>query len=302
MRISLDALLVLDAIDRKGSFAAAAAELHRVPSAVTYTVQKLEQDLDVLLFDRRGHRAKLTPAGRELLEEGRRLLRAAGELESRIKRVATGWEAELKIAYDGIIPPGSVLALAREFYGEACGTRLRLSQEVLGGCWDALVSGRADLVIGAPGDGPAGGGYVTRPLGKVDWVFAVAPDHPLARLPQPLKASDILAHRAVVVADSSRSLPPRTTGLISGQETLTVHDLASKTLAQCMGLGVGNLPRHIAEREAAAGRLVIRETEEPKSSALLFLAWRTSHRGKALAWFTRRLQAPGWLERALASG
>ena len=50
MRLTLDALLVIDAIDRKGSFAAAAHELHRVPSAVTYSVQKLEEDLDVLLF------------------------------------------------------------------------------------------------------------------------------------------------------------------------------------------------------------------------------------------------------------
>ena len=77
MRLSLDALLVIDAIDRRGSFAAAGHELHRVASAITYTVQKLEEDLDVLLFDRRGHRAKLTPAGRELLNEGRHLLRAA---------------------------------------------------------------------------------------------------------------------------------------------------------------------------------------------------------------------------------
>ncbi|MCW5604382.1 MAG: LysR family transcriptional regulator, partial [Burkholderiales bacterium] len=181
MRLSLDALLVLDAIDRKGSFAAAAHELHRVPSAVTYTVQKLEEDLDVLLFDRRGHRAKLTTAGRELLEEGRHLLRAAGELESRVKRVATGWEADLRIAYDDVIPIEAVLALADEFHREECGTRLRIASEVLGGCWDALVSGRADLVIGAPGDGPAGGGYTVRPLGEVEWVFAVAPTHPLAR-------------------------------------------------------------------------------------------------------------------------
>jgi hypothetical protein len=44
MKISLDSLLVLDAIARKGSFAAAAEELDRVPSAITYTVQKFEQD------------------------------------------------------------------------------------------------------------------------------------------------------------------------------------------------------------------------------------------------------------------
>ena len=50
MKISLDSLLVLHAIVRKGSFAAAAAEeLERVPSAVTYTVQRLGQDLGVKL-------------------------------------------------------------------------------------------------------------------------------------------------------------------------------------------------------------------------------------------------------------
>ena len=299
LRLSLDALLVLDAIDRLGSFAAAASELNRVPSAITYTVQKLEQDLDVPLFDRRGHRAKLTVAGRELLDEGRHLLRAASELESRIRRVATGWEAELRIAYDGIIPAQPLLDLAAAFYEQQCGTRLRLSAEVLGGCWDAVVSRRADLVIGAPGDGPAGGGYATRALGAIEWVFAVAPGHPLAGLPEPLAIADILSHRAVSVADSSRNLPPRTAGLLSGQETLTVCDLDAKVMAQRMGLGVGNLPRHLAEREAAAGRLVIKTTEEPKHSAPLFLTWRTEHKGKALQWFVKRLQEPGWLERAL---
>ncbi len=299
MRLSLDALLVLDAIDRRGSFAAAADELHRVPSAITYTVQKLEEDLDVLLFDRSGHRAALTAAGRELLNEGRHLLRAAGELESRVKRVATGWEAELRIAYDGVIPPPAILRLAEAFSREDCGTRLRISSEILGGCWDALASGRADLAIGASGEGPAGGGYVIRPLGAVEWVFAVAPGHPLAVFPEPLKAGDIQNHRAISVADSSRNLPPRTAGLLSGQKTLTVHDLHTKVMAQRMGLGVGNLPRHIAEREAAAGTLMIKQTEEPKLSAQLFLAWRTDHKGKALQWFVKQLQQPGWLEQAL---
>lgn len=301
MRLSLDALLVLDAIDRKGSFAAAAHELHRVPSAVTYTVQKLEEDIDVLLFDRRGHRAKLTAAGRELLNEGRHLLRAAAELESRVKRVATGWETELRVAYDDVIPEQVMLQLAAEFYASqtACSTRLRIASEVLGGGWDALASARAELVIGVSGDGPAGGGYVTRLLGEVEWVFAVAPHHPLAALPEPLKAGDIQTYRAVSVADSSRNLPPRTSGLLSGQETLTVHNLRAKVLAQSMGLGVGNLPRRAAERAAAAGKLVIKRTEEPKVSAQLFMAWRTGHKGRALQWFVERLEEQDWLDHAL---
>ncbi len=302
MRISIEALLTLDAIDRKGSFAAAAHELHRVPSAVTYTVQKLEEDLDVLLFDRRGHRAKLTAAGRELLNEGRHILRATGELEAHVKRVATGWEAELRIAYDGVIPARAVLAVASEFHQQECGTRLRIAAEVFGGTWDALSSHRADLAIGVSGDGPAGGGYSTHLLGEVEWAFAVAPGHPLARAQEPLTHDDLLAHRAAVVADSSRNLPPRTAGLITGQQTLTVDNMAAKLLTQQMGLGVGHLPRVVAEREAAAGRLVIKQTEDGRQTARLYLAWRSSRArkpGRALAWWIAQLQGKGWLERAL---
>lgn len=301
MRLSLDALLVIDAIDRKGSFAAAAHELHRVPSAITYTVQKLEEDLDVSLFDRRGHRAKLTAAGYELLNEGRHLLRAAGDLEARVKRVATGWEAELRIACDGIIPTRAMLELALDFHAQSTATRLRFATEVLGGCWDALVSGRADLVVGVSGEGPAGGGYQTRRLGEIEWVFAVAPTHPLASAAEPLTRTDILAHRAIVVADSSRNLPPRTTGLLSGQDTLTISDAAAKLQAQAMGLGVGYLPHCLATDAVTRGELVIRRTEEPKVSQMLSLAWRTAHRGKALKWFVEQLSVKGWLDRALSA-
>src|SRR5205809_5280043 len=104
MKLSLESLQVLDAIDRKGSFAGAADDLHRVPSAITYSVRQLEESLGVGLFDRTGHRAVLTEAGRELLSEGRRLLQAAADLECRVQQVAKGWESELRIAIDTIIP------------------------------------------------------------------------------------------------------------------------------------------------------------------------------------------------------
>ena len=53
----------------------------------------------------------LTAAGRELLAEGRMLLRAAGDLEHRIRRIATGWEPELRIAVDTIVPFAAILPL-----------------------------------------------------------------------------------------------------------------------------------------------------------------------------------------------
>ncbi len=291
MRLTLDALIVLDAIDRRGSFAAAAEELHRVPSAITYTIQKLEQGLELELFDRSGHRARLTPAGRELLEEGRHLLRAAGELELTVRRIATGWEAELRIAVLDLLPLEGLFTLVETFYAERHGTRLRLGTEVFGGGWDALVDDRADLVVGATGDSPAGGGYATRQLGEVPFVFVVPPGHPLAEEPEPLGDERLLRHRAVAAADSSRRLPPRTSALLGGQQVLTVPTLRDKHRAHLAGLGIGFMPTWMVAPDLAAGRLLQREVRNPLPPPPLLLAWKATHQGRALHWFVERIMA-----------
>ena len=182
MKLSLESLEVLDAIARKGSFAAAAESLFRVPSAITYTVRKLEEDLDVTLFNRNGHRAELTSAGAELLREGRNLLNAANELELRVKRVASGIETELTIAVSDLFELTAIYPVLDKFYAQNFGTRLKLLREVYGGSWDALLSGRADISLGAPGDAPPGGGYIAKPMGTLEFHYAVAPQHPLAKL------------------------------------------------------------------------------------------------------------------------
>ena len=55
-----EALAMMDVIARTGSFAAAARELGKVPSSLTYSVRQLEDALDVLLFDRRSRDRKST--------------------------------------------------------------------------------------------------------------------------------------------------------------------------------------------------------------------------------------------------
>lgn len=300
MSLTLDALTVLDAIDRKGSFAAAAAELYRVPSAVSYTIQKLEQDLDISIFDRSGHRARLTPAGKSLLEEGRHLINHAHRLESHVKRVATGWETELHIAIDTVIASQTLFPLLEEFYRENSGTRLHLQEEVLGGTWDALVSGRADLVIGVSGDRPTGAGFSSAALGEMTMIFAVSPQHPLASAEEPIKNTEILQHRAVAVADTSRSLPPRSAGLLSGQDVLTVADMQSKLEAQCQGLGIGYLPGHWAAKAIANGQLQEKKVDGEMGKTPLYSAWRSDHQGKALKWFISQLEKPEVREHLLS--
>jgi len=315
MKLTLDALNVLDAIDQGGSFAAAAENLYRVPSAISYTMQKLEQDLGTPVFDRSGHRAVLTPAGKTLLKEGRRLLLAAHELENQVKRIATGWETELRIAMDTLIPANNLLSLVAEFYDEHAptkddnpaaqsvvqnkGTQLRLQQEVLGGTWDALVSNRADLVIGATGDVPAGAGYSHFSLNECNMVFVVAPDHPLATAEEPIVSIDILKYRAIAIADSSRYLPPRSSGLLTGQEVLTVSNMASKLEAHIQGLGIGYLPLYWAQAAIDARQLLVKSVEATPNRAIQQIAWRSDNQGKALQWFVKKLRQPDIQQRLL---
>src|SRR5512134_714331 len=104
-----DALTMMDTIARAGSFAAAARELGKVPSALTYSVRQLEDALDVLLFDRSSGQAKLTAAGEELLSE-------MDAVANRVQRVATGWESQLSVAADGVISRLTLFELCDAFF------------------------------------------------------------------------------------------------------------------------------------------------------------------------------------------
>lgn len=287
--ITLDALQTLDAIDRRRSFAAAAEELHRVPSAVSYTISKLEEDLGVLLFDRSKRKAELTATGRLVLEHGRRILQATEELTNLARQAAAGWEPELRIAVDSVLRCDAIYDLIEAFQRLQPKTQIQLSEEVLGGSWDALNDKRCDLVVGAEG-APPSQGFSVHPLGKVVFEFAVAADHPLTLLPQPLTASAIQHYPTVVVADSSRNLPVRSSGLLDGRSRVIVPTIEKKIEAQCRGLGVGYLPRHRIKRELAEGRLRLLSLDPPRPPAKISLAWSRTNTGKGLAWFVERLK------------
>lgn len=289
LKLSLDALLTVDTIARRGSFAAAAKELFRVPSTISYTVSKLEEDLGVQLFERFGPRVVLTKAGEELLKEGRYLLKAASDLERRVRRVASGWETEFTIAIDSMLSPDGLMEDIAAFYGVADQTRLRLVKEELSGTWEALIDRRADLLVGAAGAGPSGGGYTAVPFGTVSFVFVVAPGHPLAGLTDPLSKADLAPWRAVSVSDSARQMTARTVGLLFGQDTLAVPDMHTKYAYQRAGLGFGFLPESWVREDIEQGRFIAKAVEEPKPDETLYLAWRTGEEGAALAWWRERM-------------
>jgi molybdate transport repressor ModE-like protein len=292
-KLTLENLRLLDAIERHGSFAAAARELCVVTSSVTHAIHGIEDQLGLTVFDRSGQRARFTREGRMLLERGRALLADAARFDAEVQLIATGWEAALVLAVDQVIRTEPLLPLIADFAREAPQTSLHLRREAVAGSWDALLSGRADLIVGAPADGPAGGGWESAPLYRLRFVFAVAPRHPLAKMRGVIPKGELAEHRTVVIGDTTRDLPRWPLSLLASRTTLTVPDATTRLNAILAGIGCGFVPARLAAPHVRSGRLVTLKVEAEPPPTQSLLAWRAGGNGRALRWWVHRLTRPG---------
>ncbi len=127
-------LEVVDAVARNGSFSAAAQELHRVPSAVSYTVRQLEEWLAVPLFERRHRDVELTPPGSGFT--GRALCYQKMQItRQQCQQIANGWRGQLSIAVDDIVKPARMRQMIVDFYRHFPDVELIVFQEVFNGVW-----------------------------------------------------------------------------------------------------------------------------------------------------------------------
>lgn len=285
--LTLEALRVMDAIDRRGSFAAAADELGRVPSALSYTMQKLEEELDVVLFDRSGHRTKFTNVGRMLLERGRVLLEAADKLTTDAEALARGWETQLTIVTEALVPSDALFPLVTKLADKA-NTQMSIMTEVLAGAWERLEQGRADIVIAPDMHFRASTEINTRKLYSIISVYVASPDHPIHDEPEPLSEVTRVKYRGIAVADTARERPVLTVQLLDKQQRLTVSTMDDKRRALLAGLGVATMPYNMVEQDIAEGRLRVVSPEYSREVDII-MAWRRDSMGEAKAWCLREI-------------
>jgi len=285
--LTLEALRVMDAIDRRGSFAAAADELGRVPSALSYTMQKLEEELEGVLVDRSGQRTKFTNVGRMLLERGRVLLEAADKLTTDAEALARGWETHLTIVTEALVPTESLFPLVEKL-SEKANTQISLITEVLAGAWERLEQGRADIVVAPDLHFRASTEINTRKLYSIMSVIVASPDHPIHQEPEPLSEATRVKYRGIAVADTARERPVLTVQLLDKQQRLTLSSMDDKRRALLAGLGVASMPYPMVERDIAEGRLRV-VSPETTSEIDIIMAWRRDSMGEAKAWCLREI-------------
>jgi DNA-binding transcriptional LysR family regulator len=231
IKITLDQWAALVSVVESGSYAKAGERLHKSQSTLTYAIKKLEELLDVKVFELRGRKAVLTPTGEVLYRRGKTLVDEAARLEHAAGELAQGWEPEIRLAVEVIFPTWLLLQCLGLFAQERPDTRIELLETVLGGNEEALVQRAVQLAIGPVV--PAG--CVGDVLLPVRFLCVAAPGHPLHQLGRPVTLDDLRRHRHLVIRDSGVQRADR--GGWLNERRWTVTNKATSLRAATMGLG-----------------------------------------------------------------
>jgi DNA-binding transcriptional LysR family regulator len=292
--LSLDQFAVFATVVAEGSFAAAARRMNRAQSAITYAIQKLEEQSGVVLFDRSAYRAQLTEAGRALLPRARRVLADVDDFRLQAAGVTQGIEAELSLMVDAFAPQ-TLAAVLKEFREAFPLVTLRITVEFFQGTRDALLEGAADLAL-ITASAPLPAEIERRQCGEVALVAVAAADHPLAKIKGPFQPELLRDHLQLVLSSRSEVLDRRDYG-VHAVRHWRIADINLRHQLLLAGVGWCSMPRGLVQADLAAGRLVeLKPLRWEGSDRMPRFPLVIAHRrdkalGPAARWLVQRLAA-----------
>ncbi len=233
-------LLAFTTAARFGSFSKAATELGVTTSAISYTIKRMETGLDVVLFVRNTRSIELTESGFYFYRKATDLLNDFHAIKRGIDTISQGIEARVRICINQLLytptPYGAAAAGAEKQF-PTC--QITVTTEVYNGVWDSIINNQANIAIGAPDTLLDGGGIDYTEIGAIRWVFAIAPEHPLAFVPEPIAESQLRLYPNIMVEDTAHTINKKVGWLLHGQEAILVPDFNTKCQCQILGDGIG---------------------------------------------------------------
>jgi DNA-binding transcriptional LysR family regulator len=275
--VTIEQLRTLRAVAEEGSFSAAARKLGRVQAAVSQSIDRLEAQLGLRLFDRTGRTPTLTAHGQAIVEAAAKVTTDFAALDELVATLAHGAERTLRIVVDLLVPTASLVAFARDLARAHPGVGLVLHTEILSAVTAHVRERRS--AFGVAVEDADLDDLERRRVADVRLVPVAAPTHPLAARPAPLGA-DALADAVQIVLGEHRPegerAPDDDQGVFSPR-TWRVVDLATKLALIAGGLGWGHMPEHLVRDDLTSGRLVELQLdawggEAPRRA--LVLVWR----------------------------
>jgi DNA-binding transcriptional LysR family regulator len=290
-RLTLDQLRALIAVAETGSFSAAARKLGRVQSAISQTIQSLEDTLGVMLFDRDAKTPKLNETGRVLLQDAYGLVHGADAMRARAESIAAQIEPELTLAVDSMFPNKVLMETLRAFVQEFPNVSVTLFTEGLGAAEQRLRDGVARLGIYSPLSTGASNDLQWEPMTSIELIPVVATSHPLTDAPSPIDRYTLEKHVQLVLTDRT----PLSQSLRGGILSLRIWrfaDLGTRLEFLLAGFGWCNMPRHLVTSHITEGRLKELAIKDQTNLALpMHVVYeRGRPPGRAGRWFIEELR------------
>jgi DNA-binding transcriptional LysR family regulator len=250
---SFDQLQVMLAVIEAGSFSGAARKLNRAQSAVTYAIQRLEDQLGTALFDRGAYRPVLTEAGRVLLPRARLITEEMRALTEHAHGIAAGLEPELTLVADAMFPMSALLDALRQFRARFPSVPPRIYVESLGAAAEMVLNGTCTVGV------LAGFSSEFEPLQRhalfgITLIPVAAPTHPLGEYEGSIPTDELRRHVQLVLSDRSGLTGSRDYGVLS-PHTWRLADLGAKHAMLKAGFGWGSMPAHLVADDLAGGHL-----------------------------------------------
>ena len=258
--VTIEQLRTLRAVAEAGSFSAAARKLGRVQAAVSQSIDRLEAQLELRLFDRTGRVPRLTAHGEAIVAAAVKVGADVDALDELVGSLKRGAERSLQIVVDMLFPTESLVAFAKDFAREYPGVQLVLFTEVLSAVTAHVRDKRSAWGI-AIEDADLSA-LDRRSIADVRLIPVAAADHPLGRWQTAHLGASI---DAAALADSVQIvLGEHRQGSDGGgpdhgvfsPRTWRVVDLATKQALIAGGLGWGHMPLHLVRADLQSHRLV----------------------------------------------
>jgi LysR family transcriptional activator of the allD operon len=284
-RFDAEALRTFFIVAELRSFSEAAEVLHKTTPAVSYRIKTLENSLNTQLFVRTTRTVTLTPSGAVLFAKASRIFEWMETLPQELKQADDGVESRFVLVISYLLyEADAIAALVAHLTERFPHVPLRVRQAVYMGVWDELRSQDGQVAIGVPGFDTIDHEFSTAPLGVVNWVFVVAPEHPLATAPFPLGNETLRRFPAVNIEDTALRLAKRTAWRLPGQSEIIVPDLEAKIACHVKGVGGGFVPEAKVRQLLQRRKLIKCPVVVGRQPSPLALAWRRESVGKITAY------------------
>ncbi|MBB5883641.1 MULTISPECIES: LysR family transcriptional regulator [unclassified Xanthomonas] len=263
---SLDQLRIFIAAADHGSFSAAARALGKAQSLVSHSVQRMEEQLGVTLFDRSAYRPAITVAGSALLARARRICDEVNVFQALSRDLASGAEAEVRLAVDTLFPMCDLYRALGAFRAAWPAVSPRVLMHNASAAAEKVVERQATIGL-LDGTSEVYPELEVVTVATIPIITVASTHHPLAAIAKTVAAEDLKDHVQIALIDPEARSSVDTS--YHSPNVWHINDLGAAYGMLLAGLGWGGMPQHMVINDLSSERLVELASETWKSDQAL---------------------------------